>query len=327
MSNHAEMDHSGCLPRAIEAIQPEQVYASRMGQRALAAHFHLDRESVSVVGDGDTLDLGDLSLAFVETRMCHWPDSMVSYLPEREILFSQDAFGMHLASCERFVDEIDPSIIDYETAKYFANILLHLSPFIDKALTKVEELDLPLKMVAPDHGPIWRTQDGIQQIVGNYARWSAQEPTRKAVVVCDSMWGSTVKMAQVIADGLAEGGLQVALMNMTACHRSDVITELLDAGALVVGSATMNNNMLPAVADVMMYIRGLKPRNLVAASFGSFGWSGEASKHLHAALTDMEYQMVTDPLRINYVPDGEALNQCREFGLQLAAATIGACEG
>ena len=327
VSNHAEMDHSGCLPRTIEAIRPKQVYASRMGQKALVAHFHMDRQSITVVGDGDTLDLGDMSLAFVETRMCHWPDSMVSYLPEREILFSQDAFGMHLASYERFADEIDRSILDYESAKYYANILLHLSPFIDKTLNKMNSLDLPMQMVAPDHGPIWRTNEDIQRIIGSYACWSAQKCLRKAVVVYDSMWDSTAKMARAIGDGLAGGGLHVKLMSMSVCHRSDVVTELLDAGALVVGSATMNNNILPTMADVMTYIKGLKPRNLIAASFGSFGWSGEAPRHLHATLTDMGLHVATEPLRINYVPDTEALNQCRALGLKVAAATVALCEG
>jgi len=327
VSNHSEMDHTGCLLRTIDAIRPKQIYASRMGQKALAAHFHTDPQSIAVVGDGDSLDLGDMSLAFVETRMCHWPDSMVSYLREREILFSQDAFGMHLASYERFADEIDRSVLDYESAKYYANILLHLSPFIDKTLNKMNGLNLPMQMVAPDHGPIWRTGDGIQRIIGNYARWSAQKCSKKAVVVYDSMWDSTARMARVIADGLAGGGVSVKLLNMGLSHRSDVVTELLDAGALVVGSATMNNNILPTMADVMTYIKGLKPRNLIAASFGSFGWSGEAPQQLHSALSDLGLHVVADPLRINYVPDAEALSQCRDLGLKVAAATVALCEG
>jgi len=327
VSNHAELDHSGCLPQTIEATQPKQIYASRMGQKALAAHFHMDPKSITTVSDGNSLDLGDMSLVFAETRMCHWPDSMVSYLPEREILFTQDAFGMHLASCERFADEIDASVLDHESAKYYANILLNLSPFIDKTLSKLNNLNLPLQMVAPDHGPIWRTSEDIQKIIGNYACWSAQKCSKKAVVIYDSMWGSTGKMARAIGDGLVAGGLRIKLMSMTVSHRSDVATELLDAGALVAGSATMNNNILPSMADVMTYIRGLKPRNLVAASFGSFGWSGEASKHLHAALTDMGLRVVADPLRVNYVPDAEMLRQCHDLGLEVAAATLAVSEG
>ncbi|HLA85513.1 MAG TPA: FprA family A-type flavoprotein [Thermoguttaceae bacterium] len=321
VSNHSELDHTGCLPRTLEMIRPAKIFASRMGQKALAAHFHFDPATVTVVGDGDRLDLGDMSLAFVETRMCHWPDSMVSYLAEREILFSQDAFGMHLAGYERFADQVDPGILAYESAKYYANILLNLSPFIDKALGKMAELNLPMKMLVPDHGPLWRTAEQIQEIVGNYARWSAQKPTRKAVVLYDSMWDSTAQMARAIGDGLSAGGLRVELLNMHICHRSDAMTQLLDAGALVVGSATLNNNLLPTMADVMTYVKGLKPRNLVAAAFGSYGWSGEAPKQLHAMLADLGANVIAEPLRVNYVPDAEALNKCRELGLKVAAAT------
>ena len=143
-------------------IRPTKAFASRMGQKALVAHFHFDPETVTVVGDGDRLDLGDMSLAFVETRMCHWPDSMVSCLPERELLFSQDVFGMHLAGYERFADQVDPSILAHESAKYYANILLNLSPYVEKAIGKISSLNWPVQRIAPDHGPIWRTADHIQ---------------------------------------------------------------------------------------------------------------------------------------------------------------------
>ncbi len=326
VSNHSEMDHTGSLLRTIDTIHPKQVCASRMGQKALAAHFHLDPQTITIVGDGDTLNLGDMSLAFVETKMCHWPDSMVSYLPEGKILFSQDAFGMHLASCERFADEIDRGILDTETAKYYANILLHLSPHIDKTLNKMNDLNLPLKFVAPDHGPVWRTEQDIQRIVGNYASWSTQKYSKKAIVVYDSMWGSTGKMARAICEGLVAGGLHVKLFNMSVCHRSDVITDLLNAGALLVGSATLNNHIQPTMADVMTYIKGLKPKNLIATAFGSFGWSGEAPKQLHFMLEEMNLNLIVDPLRINYVPDDEALEQCRSLGLKVASATLALCE-
>ncbi len=317
ISNHAEMDHSGSLPRTIEATKPEAVFASKMGQKALDAHFHMDRQ-ITAVADGETLDLGNMKLTFVETRMCHWPDSMVSYLHERELLFSQDGFGMHLASYERFADELPRDILDYESAKYYANILMPLGTFINKTLKKIVDLGIPLSMVVPDHGPIWRKKEDIERIIGSYARWAAQEPTNKALVVFDSMWGSTAKMARAIGEGLAAGGAKAKLMSMSACHRSDVPTELLDAGALVVGSPTMNNNIFPSIADVMTYIKGLKPCNLVAAAFGSYGWSGEAPKHLHAILKEMDLAVVAEPLRVNYVPDEATLGQCRKFGETVA---------
>ena len=321
VSNHSEMDHSGSLPRAIERIKPEKIFASKMGAKALGRHFDLDRD-ITVVGDGETLDLGAEKLTFAETKMCHWPDSMVTYQHGRQILYTQDAFGMHLAGFERYADEYDRMVIDHEAAKYYANILMHLAGFIGKTLDKLTALDLDISMIAPDHGPIWRTPEDIGGIIGSYARWSAQEPTDKVVVVYDSMWGSTARMARAIGEGLFAGGAKAKLMSMSACHRSDVVTEILDAGGLVVGSATMNNGIQPAIADVITYIGGLKPRNLAAGAFGSYGWSGEAPKNLQAWLTDLGLNVIGDPLGVNYVPDADDLAKCRRFGLEIAQATL-----
>ena len=318
VSNHSEMDHSGCLPQTIAALKPEEIFASKMGVKALGNHFHSLGREITVVGDGDSLDLGEMKLSFVMTPMCHWPDSMVSYLNERRLLFSQDVFGMHLACSERFADQLDRSILDYEAEKYYANILLPLSGIVAKALEKIDKLGLELAMIAPDHGPIWREAEDIERIIGGYARWARQKPANKAVVVYDTMWGSTAKMAQEIGDGLTAAGTDVKLMSMGSSHRSDVATEVLGAGALVVGSPTINNSIFPSIADVMCYLKGLQPKNLIGAAFGSHGWGGDASKQLQEMLVDMSVEMVGGPLRVVYVPDDAALRQCRQFGQRIA---------
>jgi len=321
VSNHAEMDHSGALPEAIEQIKPEKVFATKMGAKALNAHFELDC-GITIVEDGETLDIGSDKLTFADTKMCHWPDSMVTYQHGRQVLYTQDAFGMHLAGLERYADEYDRTIIDYEAAKYYANILMHLANFISKTLDKLGALNLDIAMISPDHGPIWRTPEDIAGIINCYAKWSAQAPTDKVVVVYDSMWGSTAKMARAIGEGLFAGGVKAKLMSMSACHRSDVVTEILEAGGLVVGSATMNNNMQPSLADVITYTGGLKPRNLAAGAFGSYGWSGEASKNLQEWLTGLKLNVINDPLRVNYVPTADDLAACRQFGIEIAQATL-----
>jgi flavorubredoxin len=311
ISNHTEMDHAGCLPRMIHTVHPEQVIASKNGAKALDEHFHWGRE-IRVVSDGEVLDLGDSSFAFAETRMLHWPDSMFTFLREEGVLFSSDAFGMHLASTERFSDEIDESVLGYEAAKYYANILLPFSPLVEKLLAHFPSLGWDVNLIAPDHGPAWRRQPG--SILERYAAWAAQKPTAKAVVVYDTMWNSTARMAAAVGDGLAETGINVKLMPLGASHRSDVATELLDAGALIVGSPTMNNNLYPSLADAMTYLKGLRPRNLIGAAFGSYGWSGEAVKQLEQMLKDMGVELVQDGMRTKYVPDSDALALCREMG-------------
>ena len=314
ISNHAEMDHSGALPEAIAAVGPERVFASALGVKALHDHFHLDRE-ITAVKDGEGLSLGNLTLSFAEMRMLHWPDSMATYLAEEGVLLSNDAFGMHLATSQRFDDELEQPLLEYEAARYYANILLPLSALVPKAIEKAGKLG-EIKLIAPSHGPIWRAH--WPRIVELYSAWATGRKTRKAVVLYDTMWQSTAMMARAVGEGLAAGGAIPRLMPLRACHRSDAAAELLEAGALVVGSPTLNNTIFPTVADALTYLKGLKPRNLVGAAFGSHGWSGEAVGQLEAALREMKVQVVAEGVKVVYVPDAEALARCFALGKLVA---------
>lgn len=316
VSNHSEMDHTGALPWVLERVKPEKVFASVMGARTLKEHFHWDVDVVPVK-TGDTLDLGNMKLSFIETRMLHWPDSMFSYLEEEGILFSQDAFAMHLATNQIFSDEIDPGLIWRETATYYANILMPYSPLILKLLKQVKEMGLRPEIVATDHGPIWRREEDIAKVLSLYEKWALQKPTKKAVVVYDTMWGSTDLMAKTIADGLREGGATAKVMPMGGSHRSDVATEVLDAGALIVGSPTLNNNIFPSMADILTYLKGLRPQNLIGAAFGSYGWSGESVKQVREVLEAMKVDVVGE-VKSKYVPTQEVLQECFNLGLQIA---------
>jgi flavorubredoxin len=315
VSNHSEMDHSGGLPEIVATVRPERVYASAAGVKALSKHFHGGPE-VTPVKDGERLSLGDASLTFLETRMLHWPDSMFSYLDVDQVLFSQDAFGMHLASAERFDDEIDAAVMREEATRYYANILMPFSPLVTKLLERVKELALPTRVVAPDHGPIWRRDFG--RIAGWYGAWAKREPTRKVVITYDTMWGSTAKMARAIADGAAGAGASPRVLPLRASTRADVATEVLEAGALVVGSPTINRGMFPTVADVLCYLKGLKPAGLIGASFGSYGWSGEAVGEVHGLLEEMKVELISPGVRTEYVPTEQALMECRELGQAVA---------
>jgi flavorubredoxin len=272
---------------------------------------------ITPVKDGETLDLGDLALQFAETRMVHWPDSMVSWLAAEGVLFSQDGFGMHLASSERFADQLDPSVVEYEGARYFANILLPFAPLVRRVIDRLPALGIAPKVIAPDHGPIWRADLGT--LLGWYDRWTAQRKRNRALVVYDTMWHSTALMGHAIADGLEAGGSSVKLMSLKANHRSDVIHEVLDAGALLVGSPTLNNNLYPSLADFLTYLKGLKPQNLMGAAFGSFGWSGEAVGQLREVLEAMKVEIVHEGLRQKFVPDAKCLGECFALGKTTAA--------
>ncbi len=313
VSNHAEMDHSGCLPQIVETVKPEQIFASTMGVKNLSEQLHIGQE-ITAVKDGESLSLGNMSLSFVETKMLHWPDSMFSYLDADELLFSNDAFGMHLASSGRF--DVEVPDWEYQAAKYYANILMPFSHLVLKLLDRMGSLNLPIKTIAPDHGPIWRRD--IDKILKLYATWAQQKPTRKAVIAYDTMWESTALMARAIGDGLVAGGTQFKLMPLKVSHRSDVVTELLDAGALLVGSSTMNNNMLPAVADLLTYLKGLRPKNLIGTAFGSYGWSGESVGHVREVLSQIGVELVGDGVKAKFVPTEEVLTNCFNLGIQTA---------
>ena len=310
--NHVEMDHSGALPEMIEAIKPEKVFCSKMGHKALLQHFHRPDWPYHVVTPGEEVSLGKRTLSFLETRMLHWPDSMFTYLKEDEILFTSDAFGEHLATSERFDDEVNQDVLMHEATKYYANILTLYSPLVKKLLAKVQEMQLPIKMLAPDHGVVWRSNPG--KIIEAYSRWCVHQGNGKALVIYDTMWESTKMMAKAIAEGLHEQGIEYKMLDLQVNHRSDVMTDVLEASAVVLGSSTLNNGMLPRMADFLMYMRGLRPTNKIGACFGSYGWSGEAVKMMNETLKEMNIILCHEGLKMQYVPEHAHLGTCVELG-------------
>lgn len=317
ISNHTEMDHSGSLPRVMHRIgEDKPLYCSKMGHKNLSRHFP-PKYNFIPVGSGDEISLGSRTLTFLETRMLHWPDSMFTYLKEEQILFSSDAFGAHYAGPEKFDDEIGDAIMPH-AKKYFANILLLYAPRILKLVEQIQELGLTFKMICPDHGVIWRTD--LEKIINAYVSWARQETKNKALVVYDTMWHSTGRMAEAIVGGLADEGVRAIPFDLRSTHRSDVMTEVLDAKAIVIGSPTLNNNLFPTVADFLTYMKGLKPLGKIGAAFGSYGWSGEAVKQIQSELEAMNFRIVEPGLRIQYVPDAGDKDACEAFGRKIARA-------
>jgi len=317
ISNHTEMDHSGGLARVMHRIgEDKPLFCSKMGYKNLRKHF-FQKWNYRSVENGGELSLGKKTLTFLETRMLHWPDSMFSYLREDKILFSSDGFGQHYAGLERFDDQMGEAIMSH-AKKYFANILLPYSSLVLKLVEKVTDMGLVLDMICPDHGIIWRRNP--KKIINAYVQWSSQEPKRKALVVYDTMWHSTEQMAEAIVEALGSQGVDAQPMHLRSWHRSEIMTEVLDAGAVIVGSPTINNGLFPTVSDFLTYMKGLKPRNKVGAAFGSYGWSGEAVTLINQELEAMKFTLVDPGLKIQYVPDGQGLEACYELGKKVAQA-------
>jgi len=315
ISNHTEMDHSGSLPRIMHRVgEDKPLFCSKMGEKNLARYYS-QKWNYRAVGTGDELSLGKRTLTFLETRMLHWPDSMFTYLKEDKILFSSDAFGQHYAGPEKFDDVIGDTIMPH-AKKYFANILLLYSPLILKLVETVTSLGLQFSMICPDHGILWRKDPG--KIINAYIKWSKQEDTeKKAVIVYDTMWHSTETMAEAIMSGLTDEGIYVRPMKLRECDRSDVMTEIMDAKAVLVGSPTLNNGLYPTVSDFLTYMKGLKPQNKIGAAFGSYGWSGESVKLIQEELAAMKFQTIDSGLKIQYMPDKAGIEKCVAFGRKI----------
>jgi flavorubredoxin len=255
-----------------------------------------------VVKTGDALNIGRRSLAFVSTPMVHWPDNMLTYCPEERILFSNDAFGEHLASAERFADEAPLGIVEEEAAKYYANIVMPYGTQTQKALAGAAGLDI--EIIAPSHGLIWRRD--VETVVGWYKKWSADQPENKAVVVYDSMWHSTETMALRIGDALEHAGVPAKMCNLKTTHISDIMTAVLMSKFVFVGSPTLNNGIMPTVSQFLTYLAGLAPKNRVGFAFGSYGWGGQSVGIVDKILRDAG-MTVLDSVRVQYIPGEEQL--------------------
>ncbi len=317
VSNHVEMDHSGSMTEVIDRVKPEKIFCSPQGKAGLSRHFKADWPFVEVK-TGTELSLGRYNLAFLETPMLHWPDSMMTYLKEEQVLFSSDGFGAHLASSARFDDQLPqhPTNYLYELKKYYANILLPFGALITKLLKQVDDLGLTFKIIAPDHGLIYRKNIGM--ILDAYRRWAAGEVEAKALVIYDTMWHSTEMLAKALVQGLMDAGVEAQLHHLRRTHYSDILAELLEAGLFLLGSPTLNNGIFPSVGQFLTYIKGLKPKNKAAAAFGSYGWSGQAVGIITEELKSMGLTIAHEGYRIKYIPDPEELTEARALGAQLA---------
>ncbi|SIO39884.1 FprA family A-type flavoprotein [Halodesulfovibrio marinisediminis] len=318
--NHVEPDHSSSLPEIISTIKPEKIFCSAAGKDAIIAHFHDESWPFEVVKSGDEISLGARTIHFIMTRMLHWPDSMFSYLKKDGILFSNDAFGQHIASDERFDDEVDIAI-PLKGAKFFyANNLNLLSPLIKKTLRALEAMNLGIRMIAPDHGYIWRSHP--EKILEAYAEWSCQKHSKEVLIVYDTKWKSTELMANAIAQGIEEKNVPVKICSLKTWHRGAIMEEFLTASTIVMGSPTINNGVIPSMAAFLHYIKGLKPKNKLGAGFGSYGWGGEGVRQINSTLDDLKIKRVDDGLRIKFVPDEAQLQACVEYGHKIAEATL-----
>jgi anaerobic nitric oxide reductase flavorubredoxin len=315
VANHAESDHSGSLPAVMRYTPNATVVVSQRGRESVEGHFH-QPWNFRVVKTGDKINIGSGELVFVETPMLHWPDSMFTYLTGKNILMPNDAFGQHYATSFRFNDQVNQAELYEEALKYYANILTPFSNLVVKKIKEVLSLDLAVDMIAPSHGVIWR-KDPLQ-IVEKYQQWAVQEADKSAVIIYDTMWEGTRHMAEAISHGLAANGVQCKVFHVAVSDRNDIITEIFKAKAIIVGSPTFNQGILPTISPIFEDLKGLKFQNKIGAAFGSYGWSGESVGIIEEHLSSCKIQLVAEGVRSKWQPKPDDLMRCEELGQKVA---------
>jgi flavorubredoxin len=313
ISNHTEPDHSGSIRKVLEVAENAELIASDPGKRGLKRYYGDDLECTSIK-EKPSISLGKNTLSFVPIPMVHWPDSMVTYIPEERLLLSNDAFGQHLATSKRFDDEVDQAVLMQEATTYYANIVMPLWMSVSRAFKALEGVDV--RIIAPSHGIIWRSNPGM--ILEAYQRWVEGRTEKRAVIVYDTMWGSTEKVAKALAEGIMSEGVVVSLHRLRDTHNSDVIAQILEAKAVLVGSPTLNNGLFPSVASFLAYMKGLRPRNKIGAAFGSYGWGGGAKRAVEAEMKASGIELLEGGLDYNYRPTEKELEEAAEFGRTFA---------
>jgi flavorubredoxin len=315
IANHVETDHSGALPEIMRLAPKAKVIGTLKCKEGLYKNYYGNWD-FQVVKTNDTLELGKRSLSFIEAPMIHWPDSMFTYCPQDKLLMPNDAFGQHLATAQRFADEVDQCALWDEAAKYYANILWPLGTIIYKKIEEIVKANIPIDIIAPSHGVIWRKEP--LKIVKKYSEWARNETHPKVVVVYETMWGSTEKMARKIVEGLTQSGVDVKLFDVALSDRTEIIKEMLEAKGFLFGSSTHDNSLLPNMAGFLEFVRGLAPKNRIAGCFGSFGWAGGAVRDMEELIKKSGITIVQPGISFKYLPDNNEMQACLEFGKAFA---------
>ncbi|MDD3753782.1 MAG: anaerobic nitric oxide reductase flavorubredoxin [Methanobacterium sp.] len=318
VANHGENDHSGALPALMKHIPDTPIYCTANAVKSLKGQYHQDWD-FRVVKTGDTLDIGNgKELVFVEMMMLHWPDSMATYLTQDNVLFSNDAFGQHLATEKLYNDLVDQCDLDEEAIKYYANILTPFSPILRKKLDEVLSLNLEIDLIATSHGVIWR--DNPMQIVEKYSQWANDYQENQITIIYDTMWNGTKILAEKIAEGigLADQEVVVKVFNLSKSDENDIITEVFKSKTVLVGSPTISNSILHNVAGFIHLMKELKFKNKKAAAFGCYGWSGESVKVLNDLMEDAGFETIDNGFKNHWNPDVDAQESAIKFGEKIA---------
>lgn len=314
---HGEVDHSGALMELMKEIPNTPIYCTANAVKSIKGQYHQDWNFITVK-TGDKLNIGENTLTFIEAPMLHWPDTMFTYMDKEEVLFSNDGFGQHLASELLYTDAVNEFELYEQALTYYANILAPFGMMVKMKINEILNMNLHIKMICPSHGLIWRKEP--KQIIDKYLKWADNYKEEQITIIYDTMWNSTKKMAEEIAKGIRniDKNVQIKLMNTSKDDKTDIVTEVFKSKMIVVGSPTVNNGYLYSIAGILEMIKGLKLKGKKATAFGSYGWSGEATKLILEELSKAGFETINDGIKMMWTPDEKMKNECIKFGENLA---------
>jgi len=318
--NHGEVDHSGALPYLMEKIPDTPIYCTANAVKSLVGQYHHPKWNFKVVKTGDSVDVGNgKQLVFVEMRMLHWPDSMATYLTGDNILFSNDAFGQHYGIEELFNDKADQCLLAEEAIKYYANILTPFSSLVKRKIEEIVKLNLPIDIIAPSHGAIWR--DNPLQIVEKYAAWADAYQEDQITIVYDTMWDGTKQLSHALATSIQvlSPETRVKVFNISQTDKNDIMTQVFKSKAIAVGSPTAGKSILPSVGGWLHFLTELQFKNKKAGVYGCYGWSGEGNAVLREELKKAGFAVVDAEVKVNWNPTEKDLEGMQELAKALLA--------
>ncbi|HKZ17405.1 MAG TPA: FprA family A-type flavoprotein [Geobacteraceae bacterium] len=319
--NHIENDHATSIDKIMQLSPNATIHMTERGKKGLDRFYDTSEWDIRLVKTGDTLKIGKRTLLFIETPMLHWPDSMMTYCPEDKILYSQDAFGQHLASSGRFDDEFCETHciedLDNAVTDYYANILMPFGSLIKDKIAEIQKMGLDINIIAPDHGVMWRSH--IPRVLDSYLGMATGKADLTVSIVYDTMWKSTELMTVPIAQGLRDEGIDYKILKLRATPMNVVITEFWKSRGTLIGTPTLNNIMFPSLAEFLTHLRGLRPKDRLVSSFGSFGWGGGGVKDIFAKVKEIGLETFEPGIGVNYKPSDKDEESCYEFGRKFAA--------
>lgn len=331
--NHLELDHAGSAFDVMPHLPSATLITSSVGMRNLTNILGKMSCPTKEVKDGDTLSIGKRTLKFFTTPMLHWPESMMTFIEEEGILFSSDAFGQHLASTERFDDDVKQDVLTRAMIEYTTTILTPFKHVIFTTLPKFGGLNI--ETICPAHGIIWRTKEGINKVLTYYKEFSEGKAASKRILILfDSMYGSTEKMGRALEAGCVSAGVDVQVINPNVSDISEIIVAASDVTGIAFGSPILNTAVLPTIANYVYVLKTLGIlKGLPVAVFGSYGWSPYGYNGIIKELKEGGAVNVEVPEEENkgdtpgtvfhaWRPDEQCLTRCSILGMSLAKAAI-----